>query len=306
VQFRVLGLLEVSDGGRPVSLPRGKESALLGLLLVHANEALGSERLIEELWPRDRPTNAAKTLQIYVSRLRARLGHERIRTTPAGYLVVAQPEEFDVAVFARLTADGRQRLESGDVDSAETLLSEALGLWRGEAFADFRLDEFAQPEIRRLEELRRSVVADRAEARIALGRPEEVVAELEALVQEYPLWERPRRQLMLALYQTGRQAEALALYRSTRSLFADELGLEPSAELQSLERAILNQAPELARRPTVRASMRGAPEDGGAFVGRLAELEQLVGGLRPRSPDGGGSPCSSASPASARAASLTR
>jgi len=276
----VLGLLEVSEGGRPVSLPRGKESALLGLLLVHANEPLGSERLIEELWPRERPANAAKTLQIYVSRLRGRLGHERIRTTPAGYVVVIEPGELDVAAFVQLAAEGRGRLESGDAASAETLLSEALGVWRGEALADFRFDEFAQPEIRRLEELRRSVVTDRAEARIALGRPEEVVVELEPLVQEHPLWERPRQQLMLALYQTRRQADALALYRSTRKLFADELGLEPSAELQSLERAILNQAPELARRPTPRtASMPGAPEDGGAFVGRRAELERLAGDL---------------------------
>jgi DNA-binding SARP family transcriptional activator len=281
VKFRVLGLLEVSEGDRPISLPRGKERALLGLLLAHANEPLPSERLIEELWPRRRPSNATKTVQIYVSRLRGHLGRERIRTTPAGYLLLAAPDELDAASFARLAADGRGRLEAGDAAAAEALLSQALQLWRGEALADFRFDSFAQTEVRRLEELRRSAVVDRVEARLALGRPDEVVAELETLVSEQPLWERPRRQLMLALYQTGRQADALALYRSTRTLLADELGLDPSSELQELERAILNQAPELnksQRAPPVEADS-AAEAARGAFVGRETELAALVAGL---------------------------
>src|SRR5207247_5668602 len=124
------------------------------------------------------------------------------------------------------------RLEAGDATTADVLLSQALELWRGEAFAEFRFHDFAQAEIRRLDEVRRGAVADRVEARLELGRPDEVIADLDSLVRERPLWERPRRQLMLALYQSGRQADALALYRSTRSLLADELGLDPSPEVQ--------------------------------------------------------------------------
>ena len=277
----MLGLLNVSDGGRPVSLPRGKERALLALLMVHANEPIASERVIEELWPQQAPQHAAKAVQIYVSRLRSHVGRERIQTTPAGYLFRAELEEIDVARFARLAEEGRERLESGEIEAAEALLTEALALWRGDALADFRFDAFAQGEIRRLEELRTVTIMDRAEARLALGRAEDVVGELEVLVREQPLRERPRRQLMVALYQTGRQADALSLYRATRTLLAEELGLDPSPELQSLERAILNQAPELERPVLARAAAardRRGPI-GGSFVGRHAELDELLAGF---------------------------
>ena len=277
MQFRVLGLLEVSDRNRSISLPRGKERALLGSLLAHANEPLASEQLIEELWPKQQPENAAKTVQIYVSRLRAQLGRERIRTTPAGYLLQAAPDELDAVSFERLAAEGRSCLDGGDATAAERLLSQALQLWRGDAFADFRFDTFAQSEIRRLDELRRAAEADRADAWLSLGRPEEAIPGLERVVDEQPLWERPRRQLMLAPYQTGRQAEALALYRATRRLLSDELGLDPSRELQELERAILNQAPELTRSVPARVVVTEAA--GGAFVGREVELAELLGGL---------------------------
>jgi DNA-binding SARP family transcriptional activator len=280
VHFRVLGLLDVSDGEREVRLPRGKESALLGLLLAHANEPIPNDQVVEELWPRHRPTNATKTVQIYVSRLRGHLGRERIRTTPAGYVLAAAPDELDAAMFVQLAAEGSARLEAGDDAAAEALLSRALEQWRGEAFADFRFEDFAQTEIRRLEDLRRGAVADRAQARLALGRPEAVVAEVEVLVREQPLWERPRRLLMLALYQTGRQAEALELYRATRERFAEELGLDPSVELQELERLILNQAPELARRRPLHPLPAEEPSDAtSVFVGRGVELGALLAGL---------------------------
>ena len=196
----------------------------------------------------------------------------------------SKSKELDASSFERLAAEGRSLLEAGSPASAESVLSEALDLWRGEALADFRFNGFAQAEIGRLEKLHGSAVADRVDARLALGRAEELLPELEVLVREQPLWERPRRQLMLALYQAGRQADALELYQSTRSLLANELGLDPSAELQALERAILNQESELARpprplRPRDAADRADAVSSMGAFVGRHAELAELLTGL---------------------------
>ena len=269
-----------------MTIGRGKESALLALLLVNVNQPLSIERVIDELWDARRPPeNAAKTVQIYVSRLRARLGSKRIVTTPAGYMLRAEQAELDAGRFEQLAAEGQSQLEAGNSGRAEIVLSEALDLWRGEALSDFRFDAFAQAEIGRLQERHGSAVADRVDARLALGRAEELITELEALVREQPLWERPRRQLMLALYQAGRQADALELYRSTRTQLAEELGLDPSPELQALERAILNQAPELERptRPRTLGPSEVAAEAAeaarGAFVGREAELDELLAGL---------------------------
>jgi DNA-binding SARP family transcriptional activator len=282
VDFRVLGLLEVRDGGRQLGLPRGKERALLALLIAHANGPVSVDRIVEELWAQQPPENAAKAVQTYVSRLRSQLGRERIRTTPAGYQLQAwEDDDIDAECFIRLRNEGHERLDAGDSEGADELLSRALGLWRGQAYADFRFDGFAQGEIHRLEEMRGAAVADRVDARLALGRSEDVIGDLEQLIREQPLWERPRGQMMLALYQTGRQAEALALYRATRTLFAEELGLDPSTELQALERAILNQSPELVKpRAARRVTQHGEREHGvGVFVGRQAELLELVAGL---------------------------
>ncbi len=253
MRFKLLGLLEVSEGSRLIPLPRGKERALLAALLIRAGEPVSSDRLIDELWGERPPEHAAKTVQVYVSRLRKALGAERVATTPAGYVIHAGEEELDSREFERLAREGREAFEAGDAKLAAALLREAEALWRGPALADLRFEPFAQAEIRRLEELRAGARADLVDVRLARGEAEAVIAELEQLVAEQPLWERPRRQLMLALYRSGRQADALELYRRTRSLLAEELAIEPSPELQELERAILNQDPALA------APSRGLP-----------------------------------------------
>jgi YVTN family beta-propeller protein len=240
VDFRLLGLLEVA-GERPIAVRRGKESALLALLLLHANEPVSSDRIVEALWGVDAPETAAKTVQVYVSRLRKALDADRLATTAGGYLIRVGEDELDAARFERLVEQARR----ADPREAERLLTEALALWRGPALADFRFDSFAQDDIRRLDDLRNTAVADRVDARLALGRHDEVIGELDQLLVASPLWERPRAQLMLALYRAGRQSDALDLYRRTRKLLADELGLEPSAELQTLERQILNRDPAL-------------------------------------------------------------
>ena len=248
MEFRLLGLLEVVDNGRAVSIAHGKESALLALLLLHANEPVSADRLIHELWGERAPENAGKNVQQYVSRLRRHLGADRLATTPGGYLLRVEPEELDLDRFDHLAAAGRSALSAGDAPSAEELLSSALSLWRGPALADFRYDDFAQDAIRRLDGERRSVRSDRVEARLALGLESGVLPELQELIDEEPHWERPRGQLMLALYRAGRQADALDHYRATRDLFDSELGLEPSRELQELEHAILNHDPALSAR----------------------------------------------------------
>jgi DNA-binding SARP family transcriptional activator len=277
VEFRILGLLEVVDDGRPVSIGRGRERALLALLLLNANRPLSTERLVEELWEGRRPPkNAAKTVQIYVSRLRGRLGAERILTTPIGYALELEPSELDAGRFERLAGEGQAHLAAGEAERAELVLSEALGLWRGDALADFRFEAFARAEIGRLEERRGAAVADRVDARLVRGRANELIGELEALVREQPLRERPRRQLMLALYQAGRQADALDVYAGTRRALVEELGIEPSRELRDLQQAILRQDPTL---DLVAGAVPTAEPVRGVFVGRGRELEQLVSAL---------------------------
>ncbi|HUK45092.1 MAG TPA: BTAD domain-containing putative transcriptional regulator [Gaiellaceae bacterium] len=248
MNFGLLGLLEVLEGGEPIAVGRGKESALLAILLLHANEPVSTDRLTHGLWGERAPENAAKNVQQYVSRLRRVLGPDRLETTPGGYALHLQPGELDSERFEQLAGDGRAALELGNAASAERLFTTALDLWRGPALADFRYDEFAQEAVRRLESERREATADRVDARLALGQEVRVRPELEQLIDEEPLWERPRGQLMLALYRTGRQSEALDLYRDSRALLDRELGLEPSPELQDLERGILNQDPALGSR----------------------------------------------------------
>jgi len=258
VEFRLLGLLEVTgDDGRPIEIVRGHESALIALLLLHANEALSPERIVDELWAGAPPENGRKSVHIYVSRLRKALGPERIETTPAGYLLHVAPDELDVAQFESLAIEGRAALDRGAAEDAESVFDRALALWRVAPLADYRFEAFAQPEARRLEELYAGVVADRVDARIACARAHLVSEELEALIERSPLWERPRAQLMRAQYLTGRQADALELYRDTRTLLQDELGVEPGPELQRLERQILNHDPDLGEpTPPPRPALR--------------------------------------------------
>jgi DNA-binding SARP family transcriptional activator/tetratricopeptide (TPR) repeat protein len=242
VNFRLLGPLEVVDDGRTIPLPRRKSRALLALLLLRANEVVSTDRLVDELWGERPPKTAVASLQNAVSRLRKTLGRDLIVSRPPGYELRIEHDQLDLARFQRLVTESR------DAEPAErsAKLREALGLWRGEALADLADEPFAQTEILILEELRTSALEERIDADLAIGRHGELVGELEALVTQNPLRERLRGQLMLALYRSGRQADALGAFHDARGVLRDELGLEPGAELQRLERAILQHDPTVA------------------------------------------------------------
>jgi DNA-binding SARP family transcriptional activator len=260
--FRILGPLEVVDNGVTIDLGGQKQRALLAMLLLHANEVVSTDRLIDALWEDDPPARAQKALQVYVSGLRKVVGPGRIETKAPGYLVRAGAEELDAARFEALVAQGAFR--------------DALALWRGPALGDFAYARFAATEIARLEELRLSALEARIEQNLAEGRHAEVAGELEGLVREHPLRERLRGQLMLALYRAGRQANALEAYQDARRALSDELGLEPSRELRELQQAILRHDPVL---DDAVATAGGAEPPRGIFVGREQELSELLAGL---------------------------
>jgi DNA-binding SARP family transcriptional activator/tetratricopeptide (TPR) repeat protein len=267
VEFRILGPLEVVEDGRQIDLGGAKQQGLLACLLLHANEVMSSDGLIDALWEEGPPETAAKALQVYVSQLRKALGKERLQTRPPGYLLRVDGDELDLVRFERLVAAGEFR--------------EALSLWRGPALAEFAYQGFAQTDIARLAELRMTCIEDRIDADLIDGRHTQVVGELEALVARHPLRERLRGQLMLALYRSGRQAEALDVYTETRRALAEELGLEPGDELRRFQRAILDHDPSL------NAPLRGVSSLGpehhvpakADFVGRKVELGRLQDGL---------------------------
>jgi DNA-binding SARP family transcriptional activator len=243
MEFRVLGPLEVIEQGRLLVLGGPRQRALLALLLTRANEVVSTDRLIDDLWGAHTPSTAANALQYHVSRLRKALAPtEVILTQEPGYLIRVGPDELDLLRFERLVEEARH----APTEVAAQLLRTALDLWRGPALADVVNEPSVQAEILRLEELRLGALERRVEADLALGRHVELVGELEVLVREHPLHERLRGQLMLALYGSGRQADALDVYRQTRHLLVDELGVEPSPSLQELERAILQHDPELS------------------------------------------------------------
>jgi DNA-binding SARP family transcriptional activator len=252
MQFQILGPLEVRRQGSPVAVGAAKQRALLAILLVHANELVSSDRLIDELWPQP-PETAANTLQVYVGKLRKALEPGRARGAPAevlitrapGYMLRVEAGQLDAERFESLLADGSRAREAGESPTAAELLRDALALWRGDALADFIYEPFAQGEIARLEELRLSALEERIEADLGLGRHAALVGELEGLVREHPLRERLRAQLMLALYRAGRQADALEVYRETRETLDEELGLSPGPALERLQTAILRQEPAL-------------------------------------------------------------
>ena len=259
MDFRLLGPLEASEQDRPLPLGGVKQRSLLAILLLNANELVSSDRLIDQLWGGSPPATASKSIQVYVSRLRKSLGEGRIATHPPGYILRASPGELDLARFEQLAAEASR----GPPASAAGKLREALALWRGPALADLAYESFAQVEVARLEEMRLSVLEQRIDADLALGRHAELIGELEALVARHPLRERLRCQLMLALYRSARQAEALDAYRAARRELSEELGLEPCAELQRLEQAILQHDPALEPE-------RAAPEAGAAHEAQPA------------------------------------
>jgi DNA-binding SARP family transcriptional activator len=277
VEFRILGPLEVVEQGRVLTLGGSRQRSLLALLLTRANEVVSADRLIDELWEARPPRTAANALQYHVSRLRKALAPgEAIVTREPGYLIRVGPDELDLFRFERLVEEARH----SSPERAARLLRDALGLWRGRALADLAYESFAQAEILRLEELRLGALERRIEADLALRRHAELVGELEVLVREHPLREALRAQLMLALYRSGRQAEGLDLYRETRRLLVDELGIEPSPALQELEHAILRHDPALvpADGPAGAAGALGRPRQRAiiAVVGDEKRLDSLV------------------------------
>jgi DNA-binding SARP family transcriptional activator/streptogramin lyase len=263
LEFRILGPLEVWSEGRSLVLGSPKQRALLAVLLLHANEPLSRDRLVDELWGETPPATVNAALSGYLTKLRRVLangdGESALATRAPGYVLHVEPDALDAAVFERLVGDGRAALGRGEADEAAARLGEALALWRGRAMADLADEPFAQPAIRRLEELRVAAAEERIEADLALGRHDALVPELEALVSEQPYRERLRAQLIVALYRSGRQADALAAYRTARRTLADELGLEPSRRLQELEQAILHQDPALAAPAVTTPLLRQTP-----------------------------------------------
>jgi YVTN family beta-propeller protein len=266
LEFRILGPFEVSERGQPLEVGSGKQRALLALLLLNFGEVVSTDRLIDGLWAERAPASAPNSVHIYVSRLRRALGNGLLETRGHGYVLALDSEQLDLTRFERLLDEGREFLaDDGAAPAAETLRA-ALALWRGPPLADFGSEPFAQDEIARLEELHVNALEERIEADLALGRHAALVPELEALVREHPLRERLCAQLMVALYRSGRQAEALEAYQQARRMLREELGLEPGRNLQELERAILNHDPELdlpKRTPSVRER---APRRGGALI----------------------------------------
>jgi predicted ATPase/DNA-binding SARP family transcriptional activator len=271
MEFRVLGPLEVlGDDGEPLPLGGRRPRAVLALLLLHRNETVSTERLIDAVWGEDPPASVRGALQVHVHALRKALGPDRIVTRPPGYLVHVDPDELDAARFERLVSEGRY--------------AEALSLWRGPALADVADEPFASPDAARLDEARLAAVEARLAAELDAGAQDTVAGELEALVAAHPHRERLRAQQMLALYRAGRQADALTAYRDARDAL-DEIGLEPSAELRALEQRILRQDPDLAAPAPV--AVPAERRQGGAFpaartplVGRdleVAAVRALLG-----------------------------
>jgi DNA-binding SARP family transcriptional activator/tetratricopeptide (TPR) repeat protein len=296
VRYAILGSIELREGGRRVSVGGPRQVALLALLVLNANRALSHDRLIDALWGELGPAGAVKRVQAAILRLRRALdrdggsGGSALRTVADGYLLAVGPGELDAEVFQARVREGGQLLEDGEAQRATDVLSEALGLWRGPALAEVAYEEFAQPEIRRLEELRLAAREARVDCELQLGKHRGLIGELDALVAGHPGREQLALQLMLALYRCGRQGDALDVYARTRAYLSAELGVEPGPALQSLQAEILAQSPALqwvraepaAADPAVAAgpvelalarSLRAVA--GVPFVGREAELTRL-------------------------------
>jgi DNA-binding SARP family transcriptional activator/basic membrane lipoprotein Med (substrate-binding protein (PBP1-ABC) superfamily) len=296
VEFRLLGTLEVALDDRPVSLGGSRARALLALLLLHRNEVLALDRIVEELWDGNAPKSAEQIVRVYVSNLRKALPPEVLVTRGKGYVLVADPGQVDAERFDALRNEGHRLLAAGDVPDALKTLDEALALWRGPPLQEFAHESFAGSEIARLEELHLLALEDRFDAQLAAGRAPELVADLEQLVAANPLRERLRAQLMLALYRAGRQADALETYQRGRRFLVEELGLEPSEALRRLETQILQRDPDLdtptvePEKPTRRPPRSGRLRLGAAglalvAIGAVAALlVAATNGNSPRQP----------------------
>ena len=271
LEFRLLGSLEVALDGTVVDLGRGRDRAVLALLVLHANQVVPVDRFVDQLWGMQPPPSAPHALQVHISNLRKRLepgrarGSGCIQTQPPGYLLRVRPDQIDVLTFERLADDGRRLLHEGEPDAARLTFQRALALWRGPALADLAYEPWAEPEAGRLEVLRLNVTEDCFEAELASGRHIESIGALEMFARQNPLRERAWGLLLLALYRSGRQAEALRAAETLRSTLREELGLDPSPEIRALEQSMLAQDPTLDLVPRPGGQARGgsgAPPDG--------------------------------------------
>ncbi len=247
MQFRILGTLDAEVDGGPIELGPPKQRALLAVLLLHLREVVPTERLIELVWGEGAPRTAAHSVQIYVSDLRKVLGPHgaSILTKPPGYVLDADPASVDARRFEREVDAALAEIAEGSLSAGADRLRGALELWRGPALSEFVYEQFAQSDIRRLEERRRLAIEELARVELELGRGRLLIPQLEELIGRNPLAEEPRRLHMLALYSAGRQADALRSFQTYRRLLGDELGIAPSGQLQRLEEQILLQDPSL-------------------------------------------------------------
>lgn len=282
MEFRILGPLEVVDGDRLLVLGGPKQRTLLAALLVHANKVVSAESLIDALWPERPPRTAHAALQVHVSQLRKALGQDRIVTRGPGYLIRAEENELDAKRFEQLVTH-----EGGATEQTEEAgLTEALALWRGPPLGEFEQQPFARAPISRLVELRLAAEERRIEAEFAVGHHSELLPQLEEMVANHPYRERLRGQLMIALYRSDRQADALAAYRTARATLAEELGIEPGPALRRLERAILDQDPILeasasaAAAATTGRQEQRFPARSTSFVGRTQQVSEIRARLR--------------------------
>jgi DNA-binding SARP family transcriptional activator len=281
VEFFILGPLEFRSAAGQIELGSRKQRLLLAALLLRANEVVPAARLLELLWPDAPPADAAKALQVHVSRLRRALGDGGVlETRRGGYLLRVDQQSFDLPRFEERLAKARSLLAGGEMPAARQAFGEALELWRGAPLAEFAAEPIVQPAVGRLEELYLAAVEGRIEADLALGDHAALVGELEGLVMQHPFREHLRGQLMLTLYRCGRQAEALQAYRAARRALVDELGIEPGKPLQELEQAILRQDPAIdLPRGAGSAPTRPGRRAAGVFVGRDREVAELSSAL---------------------------
>ena len=294
MEFRLLGPVEVMREQRPVPLGGPKQRAILAMLVIHANEVVSADHLADVLWGDAPPADPGSVLHVYVSNLRKLLEPERPAAAPPqvlltkrpGYFLQAEPDRVDALHFGALVVEGRRALAAHAPARAAGILRQALGLWRGGALSDLAHLPLFQAHALRLEDARLGAIEELYDAELVLGRHAESVGELKALVAEYPFRERLRGQLMVALYRSGRQAEALAGYQETRRVLVEQLGIDPSPALQQLEQAILNQEPTLAGsavEPAIQPLTMPAPlrmSQDVRFLGRTAELAVLAGAWR--------------------------
>ncbi len=284
MEFRVLGPLEVVAGGQPLCLGTPRQRTLLALLLVRAGEVVSCGRLVEDLWDGNPPPTGRHTLQGYAHRLRQMLGRDawRVQTRPPGYRLKVSAGELDAQRFQDLAGEGRRALVCGDPQVAAGRLAAALGLWRGPLLADLPEVAALEPERARLEALRLTALEDRVEAELALGGHATLVGELEAVLAEHPYRERLWGQLMLALYRSGQQADALQAFHRARQVLDEELGIQPSRWLCRRQEQILLQdtalnPPEPLPPPR---PLHNLPAQRSSFVGRRHELAELQGLLQ--------------------------